>query len=152
MPSGGPSACCGEEPARSGEEAGRPRSHEEEHVGTGHTAQRLGPQAGTARVLRPPPRGPHLPERQDQQGQQQEAPQGAAHDDPDGDLRVFLLGDLKRDLQGERWGCINSTAVLGPQASGSLGQEAGQGTAGCWWESCIPLPWRRLQNWVARAC
>lgn len=42
--------------------------------------------------------GPHLPECQDEQGQQQEAPQRAAHDDPDGDLRVFLLGDLKRDL------------------------------------------------------
>lgn len=77
-------------------------------MGTGHTAQRL--------------QGPHLPERQDQQGQQQEAPQGAAHDDPDGDLRVFLLGDLKRDLQGEGWGHVNSTTVPGPRAGGSLGQ------------------------------
>ena len=42
--------------------------------------------------------GPHLPECQDKQGQEQEAPQRAANDDPDGDLRVFLLGDLKRDL------------------------------------------------------
>lgn len=45
--------------------------------------------------------GPHLPQCQDQQGQQQEAPQCAAHNDPDGDLPVFLLGDLKCDLQGE---------------------------------------------------
>lgn len=119
-------------------------------MGTGHTAQRLGPQARTARVLRPPPQGPHLPERQDQQGQQQEAPQGAAHDDPDGDLRVFLLGDLKRDLQGERRGRVNSTALLGPRVGGSLGQEGGQETAGRWRESCGPLPRRRLQAWAAR--
>lgn len=44
---------------------------------------------------------PHLPQCQDQQGQQQEASQRAAHDDPDGDLPVFLLGDLKRDLREE---------------------------------------------------
>lgn len=45
---------------------------------------------------------PHLPQCQNQQGQQQETPQGASNDDPDGDLPVFLLGDLKGDLQGER--------------------------------------------------
>lgn len=62
----------------------------EENVGTGPRAQRLEPPAWANQpgCCSPAPsfRGPHLPQCQDQQGQQQEAPQCAAQDDPDGDL------------------------------------------------------------------
>ena len=80
-------------------------SHGEENARAAHRARRSPPpiQAGLGRPARmllstTTLLGPHLPECQDKQGQQQEAPQRAANDDPDGDLRVFLLGDLKRDL------------------------------------------------------
>lgn len=91
--------------------------------------------------------GPHLPQCQDQQGQQQEAPQGAAHNDPDGDLPVLLLGDLKHDLQRDG-GQANSITVLG------LGWQHGRGrrveTAGTWWESCILFFRRMPEGWMDR--
>lgn len=47
-------------------------------------------------------RAAHLPERQDEQGQEQETSEGASQDDPDGNLRLLGLGDLKCDLGGEK--------------------------------------------------
>ena len=110
-----------------------------------------GPRPGHPGCCPTPLRGPHLPERKDQQGQQQEAPQGAAHDDPDGDLRVFLLGDLKRDLQGEGWGRVNRLLSWGPGQAAAWGRAGGQEAAGSWWESCVPFPRKTLQGWAAHS-
>lgn len=49
----------------------------------------------------------HLPERQDQQRQEQEPPQGAPQYDPDGNLRLLRLGDFKCYLRGKRHPNIN---------------------------------------------
>lgn len=54
----------------------------------------------------------HLPERQDEQGQEQETSKGAPKDDPDGNLRFLGLGDLKCDLE-ERKRCGFRAGIAG---------------------------------------
>lgn len=157
MPSGGQSACGDEgwvlwQQASSGKEARQVPARMGSRtwgLATGPRGwnPRHGPTSQDAAPHRHPVGGPHLPQCQDQQGQQQEAPQCAAHNDPDGDLPVFLLGDLKRDLQGEEghqgnrlasWGLGGAwglerrrpPAPGGRAASASLGKAAGGMTDG----------------------
>lgn len=76
----------------------------------------------------------HLPERQDQQRQEQEPPQGAPQDDPDGDLRLLRLGDFKCYLRGKKHPNINSVLLgvrVGWAGTEGMGGQCDEVDAAC---------------------
>lgn len=92
-------------------------------------------------------RAAHLPERQDEQGQEQETSEGASQDDPDGNLRLLGLGDLKCDLGGEEKPLrIPGRDGAGKGTVGMLSTPSFGNAAPRIWLS-FPCGIRRFQDW-----
>lgn len=124
----------------------------EEDVDTGHTAQRLGPQAGTARVL-PHPRCGALT------FQSARTSRASSRRPPRVLPTMIQMGicessclEISNVICKGRGGAT-STALLswGPRRAAAWGRAGGQETAGSWWESCVPFPRKTLQGWAAHS-